>query len=541
MNSLDFAALRAKNCGVNSRAENFYAAWRTQFGATHVLRDENGAPSERLLQAVWQHQRLRRDQLKTTGGKTVRVLHPGFVSVEGGPDFGNAILQVGDELPRSGDVEIDLRSTGWRAHGHDRNPNFENVLLHVVWEADGTPAAGPARTLPAARPPTLVLQNSLDAPLAELSLSLEHEPLRSLPENLRGKCCSPLRELDETQLTELLHEAARVRFEFKAGQFRARARQAGWEQVLWEHLFRALGYKHNVWPMQHLAEQRDRLLSGLEFKLQLVPPAGRLKLELQHQENLFALQARLLGVSGLLPDELTRAQKSTDHYLRRVWDGWWRERDGFAGCVLPRAAWKFHGLRPANHPQRRLALAAHWLADERLISRIENWSAVEPARERRRSRETGDRGDPEELLGSLHEILQVGHDDFWSWHWTFRSARMKKPSPLLGAARVTDLAVNVVLPWLWVRAVEGKNEKLRRVIEQRYFAWPAAEDNSVLKLARQRLLGVGKSRALRTAAAQQGLMQIVRDFCEHSNAVCEHCRFPELVRGWHRGPVLQPA
>jgi hypothetical protein len=28
------------------------------------------------------------------------------------------------------------------------------------------------------------------------------------------------------------------------------------------------------------------------------------------------------------------------------------------------------------------------------------------------------------------------------------------------------------------------------------------------------------------------LLQIVRDFCEHSNALCESCRFPELVRSW---------
>jgi hypothetical protein len=109
---------------------------------------------------------------------------------------------------------------------------------------------------------------------------------------------------------------------------------------------------------------------------------------------------------------------------------------------------------------------------------------------------------------------------------------------LLGAARLTDLAVNVVLPWLWVRAREGGNEKFQREVERRFFAWPAAEDNSVLKLARQRLLGVGKTRALNSAAAQQGLMQIVRDFCEHSNAVCEHCRFPELVRGWNAGMVI---
>lgn len=102
---------------------------------------------------------------------------------------------------------------------------------------------------------------------------------------------------------------------------------------------------------------------------------------------------------------------------------------------------------------------------------------------------------------------------------------------MLGAARVTDLAVNAILPWLWVRARKGGNEKIRHEVERRFFAWPAAEDNSVLKLARQRLLGTGKNRALQTAAGQQGLMQIGRDFCEHSNAVGVNCRFPERVRG----------
>jgi len=524
---------------VNPRAENVYAGWRTQFVALPVLRDENGLPSERLLQAVWQHQRLLRDRLETTDGKAVRIFHPGFISLEGGPDFRGALIQTGDEAPRSGDVEIDLHSSGWRAHGHDRNPNFSGVLLHVVWDEVGVPASGgPAKsrskTEPQVKPPpVLALHNCLDAPLAELSQSLENEPLRALPESLRGKCCAPLRGLDETQLTKLLCEAAWVRFEAKAEQFRARARHAGWEQVLWENLFRALGYKHNIWPMQHLAELKSSWS--------------------RDADSAFELQARLLGVSGLLPDELTRAQRSTDNYLRRVWDCWWRERDEFAGCRLPRAAWKFHGLRPANHPQRRLALAAHWLANEKFVSKIEGWitpeNNVEPltpafpppgsGRETSAPSRPGRQISAAKMVDSLRKILEVERDEFWSWHWTFRSARMQKPSPLLGEARVTDLAVNVVLPWLWVRAMEGGNEKLRHVLEQRYFAWPPAEDNSVLKLARQRLLGVGKSRALRTAAAQQGLLQIVRDFCENSNAACENCRFPELVRSFGYGSAVQ--
>jgi hypothetical protein len=240
------------------------------------------------------------------------------------------------------------------------------------------------------------------------------------------------------------------------------------------------------------------------------------------------------------------SKKSADGCIRKLWDVWWREREVFDDCILPRTIWKFHGLRPANHPQRRLALAAHWIASGDLVQKLERWCAAEISDGRAallrgqadrpvlRSRTTAEGGQvgPAKLVVSLREILEVERDEFWSWHWTFRSARLKKPQPLLGNARVTDLAVNVILPWLWTRAAEGKNGKFQRIIEHRYFAWPPAGDNSVLRLARQRLLGDSGGRVLRNAAAQQGLIQIVRDFCGHSNAVCEHCRLPELMRDW---------
>jgi hypothetical protein len=97
---------------------------------------------------------------------------------------------------------------------------------------------------------------------------------------------------------------------------------------------------------------------------------------------------------------------------------------------------------------------------------------------------------------------------------------------------VTDLAANVVLPWLWARAAEGKSASIQETIRHRYFAWPAAEDNSVLRLARQRLLGGAPARTLHDAAAQQGLIQMVRDFCDHSNSICESCKLPTLVKDW---------
>ena len=468
---------------------SFYAQWRVRCGAVSVLHDDHDSPPERLLQSIWQHQRLVREQLKTLDDQPVRILHPGFRSVEGGPDFRDAIVQIGDAPPQSGDVEVDLRSSGWHAHGHDRNPAFQNVILHVIWESE-RPANG--------APPALLLRQALDAPLGELSLWLGGEEAQTLPEDLRGQCCAPFRAVPQTQLLDLLHQAAQVRLQSKAAQLQARARQVGWEQSLWEGLFRALGYKHNIWPMQRLAELRQRW-------------------QTPHTQPL-SLQARLFGISGLLPSELTRSQAGTDQYIRRVWDQWWRERDEFSDCILPRALWRLYGSRPANHPQRRLALASRWSVTADLPAKLEQWCA----------REVPDSA----LAGSLLEALQVEPDDYWSWHCTFRSPRLKKAQPLLGATRVTDLAVNVVLPWLWIRAVEGKNASMQRALERRYFAWPPAEDNSTLRLARQRLLGTASRRALPGAAAQQGLIQMVRDFCDHSNAICDRCKLPEMVKDW---------
>lgn len=483
---------RKSNGNVSAVLASFYARWRVRSGAVAILHEDQESPPELLLQSIWQHQRLLRDQLNTLDGQPVRVLHPGFRSVEGGPDFRGAVVQIGDGLPRTGDVEVDLRSSGWRAHGHDRNPAFQKVILHVIWESE-RPAPG--------APPVLPLHHALDAPLGELSLWLGNQSSQSLPEHLRGQCCAPLRELSAEQLTELLHQAAQVRLQSKASQFQARARQVGWEQSLWEGLFRALGYKHNVWPMQRLAELRPRWSNG--------------------KGETLAVQARLLGISGLLPLELSRSQSGADNYVRQVWDQWWRERDEFSDCILPRTLWNFHGLRPANHPQRRLALASGWTMDGDLALKLERWC----------KREVPDAA----LANSLLEVFQVPPDDFWSWHCTFRSARLKKAQPLLGATRMTDLAVNTILPWLWIRAVEGKNAAMQRAIEHRYFRWPPAEDNALLRLARERLLGGAPRRVLAGAAAQQGLIQIVRDFCDHSNAICETCQFPELVRKWEGG------
>lgn len=476
-----------------SEFTNDYAAWREKSPWRIALRENSDAPPENLLQAVWFHQRLRRDELQSIEGRRLRVLHPGFWNREPGPDFREAVIQFDGEDSKRGDVEIDLKSSDWRSHQHDSNPAYAAVVLHVVWRHAGR-ATGP----------TLELAPVLDATIEELGRWHGSDSARAYPEALIGRCCAPLRDLSETQLDELLRQAASIRLQSKAAQFQARARQAGWEQSLWEGIFRGFGYKRNQWPMQRLGELRAELLAGDK------PPSVRV------------LQGRLLGVAGLLPPELSGARGRSDEYLRQLWDGWWRDRERFGVELLPRSLWDLSGIRPANHPQRRLALIAHWLADGRLCARLEAW-CVEPVKEGR------------ELVSLLAALLKP-EDDFWGRHWTLRSKPAAEATPLLGATRVTDLTINVVLPWLWIRAVEGRNESMRREIERRYFAWPAAEDNAVLKLARQRLFGGKKWRGSRHAAAQQGLLQVVRDFCANSNSLCADCPFPDLVKSRESQP-----
>ena len=493
---------------VSPSKSNFYAEWRRRQGRTLFLRDSGGlAPfgTERLLQIIWYHQRLLRDQLRTLDGRPVHILHPGFWNHESGPDFRGAVVQVGDEPAKTGDVEIDLRPEGWREHGHDRNPNFKNVILHVLWEA-GSDSGAPA--------PALALKTFLDSPIEELDLWLGSESAQNYPAALAGHCCAPLCELSEEKMAELLQQAAFVRLQRKASEFQARAREAGWEQALWEGLFRGLGYKNNVWPMQRLAELLANSGRGTsEHGTGSVELGNFSRSEVPR--SAFFWQAWLFGMSGLLPTQPEESEN--DVYLRGIWEIWWRERHASSDLIFSKSLWRFNGLRPANFPQRRLALAAHWLADKRFFSKLENWftdpTSAEP-------------------LPALHELLQVNDDEFWCRHWNFRSVRLAEAQSLIGAARVSDLAVNVVLPWLWMRAVVGKNELLQRRAEKLFFEWPAAEDNSVLRLARQRLLAGASPRKFKTAAAQQGLLQIVRDFCNHSNAICADCQFPDLVRGW---------
>lgn len=439
------------------------------------------SPPESLLQVIWLHQRLDRTRLVTDDGESVQVLHPGFLNAGRGPDFRNAVVRFGSGRTVTGDVEVDIDSEAWVRHQHRYNPDYSKVILHVVW-------TGGVRT--PGQPPVLQVRDRTDSPISELAWWYGRHNPKQVPPNVPGACSVQLRRMDPGRLRTLLFEAAETRLRARAARLAARARLVGWTQALWEGLFRGLGYKHNEWPMFRLAELRPNLPG---------PEAG-----------LRTLQAILFGLSGLLPAELPRRSRAADRFVRELWDSWWRCQTQYHELMLPAGVWRLGGSRPANHPHRRIALGAHWLADREFVRRIEAW-ALEPG--------------PNPVT-TLAEILRAGPDPFWETHYSLFSRPGMAGAMLLGRDRVTDLAVNTILPWLFARALEtgaGAEPVLRL-----YFSWPAGQDNSVLKLARQRLFGTDDIGVLeKLAAVQQGLIQIVYDFCCYSDPLCTHC---SLVR-----------
>jgi hypothetical protein len=109
-----------------------------------VLREDQDSPPEGLLQTIWQHQRLRRDQLKTLDGQPLRILHPGFRNVEGGPDFCGALVQVGDS--RRGGPPHQGRLCGGVAESAPRRSRSD--LPDPFWAGDDPAGAGIVSAVP---------------------------------------------------------------------------------------------------------------------------------------------------------------------------------------------------------------------------------------------------------------------------------------------------------------------------------------------------------------------------------------------------------
>ena len=89
---------------------------------------------ERQIIEIWQHQLLDGTKLTTEGGEPIKIIYPGRINDDRGPDFRDAVIDTNGELIK-GDIEVHVKSSGWRAHRHHYDLAYNGVILHVVmWQ-----------------------------------------------------------------------------------------------------------------------------------------------------------------------------------------------------------------------------------------------------------------------------------------------------------------------------------------------------------------------------------------------------------------------
>ena len=429
--------------------------------ASRVAEQPPAPESELAWQARWFSGACGRE-FRTSSGDKVSIADFGHWNREAGPDFVRASVRI-DGKEHRGSIEVDLEASGWEQHGHATNSAYEDVVLHVVVNR---PARRHFSRTASNREVIQICLADHESAAPEWSAVAPARP---------GRCSAPLREIPSGLLEELLFTAARRRLERKGELLRSMIEARGADAALFEATAIALGYKNNKLPFQLLA-QRVPLADAA---------SGR-------------GEALLFGVAGFLekPEPPAGAARTE---VADLWSSWWKLRAARSNSILPRRAWNLAGLRPQNHPLRRMAA---------LAAVAKRWKSV------RSALESGG-------LARLQNVLGPLEHPFWSYQTTWTSPRRKTPLALIGPDRIREIHANIALPLALVGGTEP--------------AWmnlPAAPPNTSLRVVSARLFGGKLPRGLpRKLFVHQGLLQIYADFCLRDHGECAQCRFPALVGG----------
>ena len=204
--------------------------------------------TERHVQAIWYDRALRPERL-FAAGQELRVVDPGAWNGGPGPDFRNAVLELGPERRRLvGDVEVHLSPGDWDAHHHGDDPAYGNVVAHVTWRFGPPPPSLPSGAL------SVWLGRFLasDPGFSPAAIDLGAYPFARLPAAERP--CYQLFAEDPDGVRAVLADAGRRRLAGKAARIRALfARGADREQLFYSEVMGALGYGRNAAAFRSIA------------------------------------------------------------------------------------------------------------------------------------------------------------------------------------------------------------------------------------------------------------------------------------------------
>ncbi len=407
--------------------------------------------NEKLLHFIWKFRLFHTDGLVTTQGEAVEIIHSGTYNTDAGADFQNAKIKIGETL-WAGNIEMHVQSKDWFVHKHETDAAYNNVILHVVYEANGNTA----HTKSGEPIATLELKNRINTSL--LSRYEELEKQQSwIP------CAKFFPKVDDFTRKNFLERLLIERLESKVTQIETLLKESGndWENVMFQMLARYLGAGINKEPFELLAKNLPVNIWG------------------KHIHEPHQIEAMVFGVAGMLDedfdDEYPKQLRREFLYLKRLHNL----------VPLPKHVWKFLRLRPANFPSIRLAqLAALMCFDAKLFSQV-------------MEAKTGK---------SIHRIFDSDVVDYWHTHYRFDKPT-KQAKSHLGTGMKNTLLINAVAPMLFAYGKYKDNETYC----DRAFALLEtceAESNSIITgWKKMNLTG-------NNASETQAMLQLKKQYCD---------------------------
>ena len=433
---------------------------------------------EKLVAYVWQHQ-LISGELTTDEGHRLQVIYPGRHGSGSGPDFRDAVIDI-DGMAASGDIEIHVKSSCWKAHGHHRDPEYNKLILHVTMQRDGHL---PIQLQKGTIVPTLCLSTFLSSPLNELCQQANATSRIQPP-------CPELKHQNEQDLSKIIDSAGRKRFAAKVAYFQeAIQHREGPGQTFFRGIMRALGYAKNSTPCDELASRLPlAILEGL------------------NPEDCITSQALLLGTAGLLPSQQLKPQsqpveemKVTEE-LEKIW-----QLSGITETMRA-AQWRFAGVRPVNHPSRRLIGLSY------LLTRYQKPGLLQGILE------LVHESPPKASHRWLEDNLVTTTRGYWKNRFDFGIAQTSNTA-LIGRGKAAEIIINAVLPFAAAYGeISGELQLKKKAIEI-YRHYPEPGDNELTRHMKLLLLLDRGHKA--TACQQQGLIHIFNSYCRSRD--CGQC------------------
>ena len=438
------------------------------------------APREIALSAAWQAQAIA-GPLRTSDGHSVEVISRGTWTHGFGPDFRDAMISLNGRELRSGSVEIHLATRGWTDHGHATDPRYNDVILHVVLDDDGSET----RREDGVVVPVIAIGALLTTPLDD------HGVATGDWSRFGGAACAPDLVREQPAIArQVLFRLGDVRLAGRSASLEAQLTARPPAQVLYASILDGLGYQQNREPMAALADLIS--LTDLEAAILATAPTER------HD----TARGILLGAAGFLPLSPTEAALAhLDPTAVAGCESSWRRFGGpWRESALPPTAWTRARVRPANHPAARLvagaALIVNALAQGGLVAAL-----TEPIRARV-SIATDQPGQLPDLAEHLRALSRTA------------------TTPGLGLDRAGAIVASALLPFALALAQQSGDTALldgAAMVWER-LAGPAS--NAVTRRAMGQVAGDERLSGL-GARGQQGLIHLDQTLCAPRR--CREC------------------